>query len=305
MTKPLRRTVLSLPGLLPFLSPVLARAQAAAESSAPLVAGGLNGGLAAFAAAEDVVALVGGSSAFDPDVSKTLLEHREHAHAYAGLWLDRSEPLAVISAAANGGAKPRPQELGAALMWLVHRGVEQGLEGEAGATSDRSVYQDVGLMRWWAGAGAQTQVEADALLVGLQTIERRLFIRIHTIEPDSDDPAGWIERLVDWHEGRAQLLARYTSVITNPDAALWRQHVEGKPPLFAVKDRVLSVLQRARQGDRLPAKVVLEAMNGEAGCAYGQAVLRACRALQSAGRHLGGKAREAQFRNELKQLALA
>lgn len=302
MTKPLRRTVLSLPGLLPFLSPALARAQAAAAANAPLPAAGLDGGLIAFAAAEDVVALVGASSAFEPNLAKTLLEHREQAHAFAALWLDAGEPLAVISAAAAGGTRPRPQELAAALMWLVHRGVQQGLAGKAGADPERSVYQDVGLMRWWASAGAQTQVDANALLEGLHTIERRLFIRMHTIEPDSDDPAAWIERLVAWHEGRAQLLARFTSVITNPDAALWRQHVEGKPPLFAAKDRVLPVLDRARQGDRLAAKAVLEAVNAQGACQYAQAAQRACRALQAAGRHLAGKAREAQFRAELKQL---
>lgn len=294
---PIRRSLLNLPllglpGLIPFLA---TRARAASSGFLPL-----QGGLAVFAAAEDVMTLLATSNALSERVAQLLLGQREAAHAFAGLWKDPSEPLAVLAAASGGKAPPAPV-VASALMWLVHQAVEDELKPTV-ADEERDIYQDVAVMKAWAGhMEAEAQSSEEAIHLSLQSLERRLFVQLHTFEPDSEDVVTWIEKLIEWHEGRQRLLARYARVWVRPDVAAWRRHVEGKPPLVSLRDPLWPLLVSARNGDRQANDAVQTALRTKAASRYVSAVSSGARRLQRAGAYLEGKLTAAAFTASLRR----
>lgn len=280
-----RRALLGLPGFLPFLETHWSRAEAAAEagvasSKAPF-------SLVTFAAAEDTFALAGCSHALPGRAWDTLTEHHEAASALAGVWRSPAEPLAELDAAARGTrADPR---LAAALMWLVHDSAQAVLAPPAPDAAERNLYRDGALVRDWSAPAEATPPEATVILDALLTLERRLFVRVHTIEPDSEDPAGWIEKLIDWRLQRSAWLESLARVTASPDPGLWARHVNGTPPLYADRDPLLHLLRAARSGDRLSSADVKARIELPSHALYAQAVRAAFARLQAASHYVEGR----------------
>ena len=151
-----------------------------------------------------------------------------------------------------------PEKLAFFSGWLMLRGLDNHL-GEnyaqeasiAGAINpyDIGIYQDTHLLREFLiskqGDDALnniSNVSVDDIADAFNVMGWRSLIKIHTFEPDADDPLGWSERLIRWHRTRNDLSQRYAQAYHSPDPDLKKRYIDD----IHFYDREDPIIKRAR-----------------------------------------------------------
>ena len=53
----------------------------------------------------------------------------------------------------------------------------------------------------------------------------RMITRVHILEPDLDDGAGWVVRMTQWRKENEELMEKYAQVYTRPDKDKRKKYV--------------------------------------------------------------------------------
>jgi hypothetical protein len=125
------------------------------------------------------------------------------------------------------------------------------------------------------------EVAIESLEMLVRVLLRRAFIEMHTLIPDEDDPAGWIDRLFKRRQDFNVNLARYDAVIRNPDPEKIRKYIVDDN-FYDGTEPIVAVARRLQHGEQVASEEVTEALHQDVHCHYGQALKLAYGYLQAA-----------------------
>jgi len=141
--------------------------------------------------------------------------------------------------------------------------------------------------------GDERRVDAVARL--FREMGPRMLIRFHTLIPDYDDAAGWIERLAAWRNEETHIMRRLAEAYQAPDPEKQRRYVV-EPNFYDAGDTVIRVARALQHGAEPPVRVdeaVAAATRDQSH--YAQAVAAGYRHLQAAHDYLRGAINQAAW----------
>ncbi len=179
-----------------------------------------------------------------------------------------------------------------AALFELYGGTDPGLD-------EKTLYQDVALLHALRES-EPTKSAGDASVSQLahliQMMHLRTYVRMHTIDPDFDDPEGWILRVVRRNEELENLSKQFASVYLEPDAALMAKYVE-EPNFYDASDPLLKLARSLHQGiTEIPIDLHAAVSAAASQSQYARALSRAYKALHSAGAFHGGSMDESHLR---------
>jgi len=201
------------------------------------------------------------------------------------------------------------QKFALVLGWIAHRAARRQIKPLHEAAepirpglhpSEMTLYHDATVLRHRSArddAGPDQQVDGGARL--FREMGPRMLIRFHTLIPDYDDAAGWIERLAAWRNEEGELMQRLAEAYQAPDPEKQRRYVE-EPNFYDESDAVIRTA-RALQDEAEPPWRVEEAVAATTHdhSHYAQAVAAGCRHLQAAHDYVRGARTEQDVRDQL------
>jgi hypothetical protein len=196
-------------------------------------------------------------------------------------------------------------QLAFVLGWLCHRAADRQMKPifrrfhphKTQSPTECSIYHDIflfGEVYLYGGEspyhpamfGELFDVLKDEVAIeSLQTLVRVLLrcalIEMHTLIPDEDDPAGWIDRLFKRKQDFNVNLARYDAVVRNPDPEKIRKYIVDDN-FYDGTEPIVAVARKLQRGEPVAPGEVTEALHQDARCHYGQALKLAYGYLQAA-----------------------
>lgn len=175
----------------------------------------------------------------------------------------------VPSADFLSGAGDAPEVKALALGARMDKAISEALRSDA---EDSGIYQDVAVLRATAAQPGKPGITEDQFLSLMKTIHRRLFIEIHTFEPDAENVEDWMDRVMRWNDDREHLIESYARVFARPEAAKVRRFLE-EPRFYDAADGLLPLLSRARKGESVASDAIHRAITeASPQSVYGRAV---------------------------------
>lgn len=188
--------------------------------------------------------------------------------------------------------------------WLAQRAALSALYGDQDpGLDDRAVYHDVTLLRAMHQSepvASEATASVEELTQLFQMMYLRAYIRMHTIDPDFDDPEGWILRVVKRNRALDSLAQRYAAAYLQPDVDKLHRYVEA-PNFYDVSDPLIQLARTLHQGITESAIDLDEAVAASSSQSqYARALGHAYQALASVSAFHEGALGEADLQTSLR-----
>ncbi|MCU0227221.1 MAG: hypothetical protein MUF01_06240 [Bryobacterales bacterium] len=188
---------------------------------------------------------------------------------------------ALASGVPAGTEKPQPDalRLGAKMAAAADALLQPMLPTNTTERDACLLYWDVATMLGSSGSPGPLKeaIPMDQLRGFFEALHRRLFIGIHTLEPDAEDIEGWIERIVAWDAQREGMSDRYARALATRDSAEWRRFVE-EAGFYSVEDPYIRLALAARKGAVTSTEASARLTASQPACVYAKAMQAAIRA---------------------------
>lgn len=302
-----------------FLAGGRAAFHPAPAGAAPVLYG--DGGFTAMAIIDDSLRLVRHAAAFSESFQSVLRHdvNEEQAGNVALLGgmvpMDVEDAVRLLGRLREDGTdseeeRTTEQKLALVLGWIAHRAARRQIKPLHEAAepmrpglhpSEVTLYHDATVLRHRSARredGNERRVDAVTRL--FREMGPRMLIRFHTLIPDYDDAAGWIERLAAWRNEEAHIMRRLAEAYQAPDPEKQRRYVV-EPNIYDDGDAVIRVA-RALQREAEPPMRVDEAVAATTRdqSHYAQAVAAGYRHLQAAHDYVRGASAEQDVRERLR-----
>jgi hypothetical protein len=136
--------------------------------------------------------------------------------------------------------------------WTIHRSAAEYMPQ---TSAEQALYRDAAVLRSYAEQGRSASVAQVENL--LEALDRRLFIFVHTFEPDEEDVWGWLDRVADWHEQAAIRRKRFGQAYAAPEPGALRNHLT-EPNFLSHSDALVRFARAAGKGEQ-PSRTELAA----------------------------------------------
>ena len=215
---------------------------------------------------EDALRLALVNPAINADLKTALIAHQAFMQSSGALTGNKHDVMALLATVRDGwaerdGLKVKNHEvhgdmfsskLAFAAGWLTQRAARAALyDAHDADLNDRMLYHDVTLLHALHESEPLEPTEATASVEDLaqlfQLMYLRAYIRMHTIDPDFDDPEGWILRVVKRNRDLESLAQRYAAAYLQPDPAKLQRYVEA-PNFYDASDPLIQLVRTLHQG---------------------------------------------------------
>lgn len=132
-----------------------------------------------------------------------------------------------------------------------------------------------------------------------QILLPRMITRLHTFNPDTEDPMKWILDMTEWRKANRDLMNKYAEAYVDPDMNLIEKFIH-QPGLYAEADKIIQLTRKIQNGIHLPAEEISFTLKSDSGNSlYAKSLVKGIKIAEFTDQYFSGSLSHSDFINQI------